>query len=78
VSNFNTSKIIKLSTTFLYGFSTENKIWVIKHITRGNQCVQYKTATNNFQLLFTSKINHDLATGITLTLYRLLELKQSN
>jgi hypothetical protein len=26
LSNFNTNKIIKLSTTFLYGFSTDNMI----------------------------------------------------
>jgi hypothetical protein len=31
--DFNTSKIIKLPTTFLYGFSTENMIWFIKHTT---------------------------------------------
>jgi hypothetical protein len=34
LSNFNTSNIIKLSTTFLYGISTENMIQFIKETAR--------------------------------------------
>jgi hypothetical protein len=56
LSNFNTSKILKLSTTFLYVFSTENIIYFIKQTARRKQYVQPKTATNKIQLLFTSKI----------------------
>jgi hypothetical protein len=56
LSNFCTSKIIMLSTTLLYGFSTENMIWFIKQTAQQKQCVQPKTAINKFQLLYNSRI----------------------
>ena len=56
LSTFCTSKIIMLSTTLLYDFSTENMIWFIKQTAQLKQCVQPKTAINKFQLLYNSKI----------------------
>jgi hypothetical protein len=56
LSNFSTSKIIMLSTTLLYDFSTENMIWFIKQIARRKQCMQPKTTINKFQFLYNSRI----------------------
>jgi hypothetical protein len=64
LSNFNTSNLMKLYTTFLYGFSTENMIWFIKQTARRKQCVQPKTATIFhfvFHLSFTITIHSTLA-----------------
>jgi hypothetical protein len=56
LSNFSTSKIIMLSTTLLYDFSTGNMIWFIKQTAQQKQRVQPKTAINKFQLLYNSRI----------------------
>jgi hypothetical protein len=77
LSNFNTSKIIMLSTTLLYDFSTENIIWFIKQTAQQKQCVQPKTTINNFSFHIIQELPHsrDLNHSSTLPFLRVKLIK---
>jgi hypothetical protein len=72
LSNFSTSKIIMLSTTLLYNFSTENMIWFIKQQHNENNACSPKQQSiySSFYIIQELQHSRDLNHSSTLPLLR--------
>jgi hypothetical protein len=77
LSNFSTSKIIMLSTTLLYDFSTENMIWFIKQTTQKNNVCSRKQQSINSSFYIIQELPHsrDLDHSSTLPFLRVKLIK---